>query len=47
MWEVYWYSSTGEDCVETFDNERDAQAFIEFNDWQKNEHPKLRKIGQE
>lgn len=41
IWQVQWFSATGEECVEDFDNKSDAQNFLEYNDWQKNEHPKL------
>ena len=47
MWEVYWFSCTGEECVESFNSQSDAQYFIEYNDWQKNEHPKLREVKEQ
>ncbi len=42
-WEVYWFTRDGEECIETFESKEMAQNFITYNEWGKNEHPKLRK----
>ena len=46
MWEVYWYTRTGEECVEEFETQSDADTFIQFNEWEGNEHPRKRKVAE-
>ncbi len=44
VWYVTWYTSCGEECIEEFNTKEDAQNFIKYNQWGKNEHPKLKEI---
>ena len=44
MWEVYWYTRNGEVCTEQFDTQPEADTFIQYNEWEGNEHPRKREV---
>ncbi len=44
VWQVRWFSDGGEECCEEFNKKSDAQNFMQYNDWQGNEHPKLSEV---
>ncbi len=45
-WIVNWVAVSGEVCSEEFNSKSDAQNFIQYNDWQRGEHPKLEEVDE-